>query len=113
RVDLHVVVDPERLEPGVLRPLGHLDRSPPCGRGIDPEVFAIASLGHRQAQLHPPTSPVNAVSTSSRMQPRWSSVAATTSATVNHRPTSRTYDPSVRSASPTSSQVTPIASGRM
>ena len=90
RVDLHVVVDPERLEPGVLGPAGDLDGPPPRGRRVDAEVLPVAALGQRQSQLHAIASDAKVRSTSSRSRARCSSVTGTTSATVNHRPASRT-----------------------
>ena len=106
RIDLHVVVDPERLEAEILGPPGDLDGPSPGRRGVHPEVLAIAALRQGQAELHAVAPSMAYVcSTSSRTRPTCSSVAGITSATVNHSPASRTYEPSVRSASPTSSQV--------
>src|SRR5262249_53218440 len=125
RVDLHVVVDPERVETQVFAEPRDLDGSAPGGDRVDTEVLAVAALRQAEAQLHRPTSVAvpapagspgqapNARSTSSWTRATCSSVTVTTSATENHRSTSRTYRPSVRRASSTSSQVTPIASGRM
>ena len=52
RIDLHVVVDPERLEAEILGPLGDLDGPSPGRRGVHPEVLAIAALRQRQPELH-------------------------------------------------------------
>ena len=52
RVDLHVVVDPEGLEAGRLRPASHLDRSLPGLPSVHPEVLAVAPLRQRQTDLH-------------------------------------------------------------
>ena len=52
RIHLHVVIHPERLEAGRLRPASDLDRPLPGLPGLHPEVFAVAPLGQRQADLH-------------------------------------------------------------
>src|SRR4029079_4313628 len=87
---LHVVVEPERLEAGVLRPAGDLDRPSPRGRRIDAEVLAIAALGQGQSDLHAVASRAKVASTSSRSRATCSSVTLTVSATVNHSPACRT-----------------------
>ena len=91
RIDLHVVVDPERLDAEVLGPPGDLDGPSPGRRGVHPEVLPIAALRQGQAELHSVAPSIAYVcSTSSRTRLTCSSVAGITFATVNHRPASRT-----------------------
>ena len=60
------------------------------GSRVDAQILPVAALGQRQSQLHAMASDAKVRSTRSRSRERCSSVTGTTSATVNHRPASRT-----------------------